>query len=164
MSPLLPTSDQIPSEPLPSPRSDAQLMIDYLAASHEPCPLCGYILHGLQSDRCPECGSQLRLRVGLAEPRMAAYITTSVSWAVGFGATGLLNSIATAKAPSNWVREPWAVISLILMATSLTSLGATLIFTRRFRRMPWDIQRTVAALSAAMVTLALGAIVLCFDN
>jgi hypothetical protein len=24
------------------------------------CPNCGYLLYGLKSDRCPECGTQVR--------------------------------------------------------------------------------------------------------
>ncbi len=151
--------DHLPGEPIPPPRSDDQLLGEFLAARHEACPLCGYSLHGLRSDRCPECGSQLRLRVGLTEPRMAAYVTTTVSWAVGFGATGLLNTIATAQAPSNWVRDAWAIISLTLMVVSLAGLG----LARRFRLLPPAAQKGISIASVATVTLALAAIVITFD-
>jgi len=52
------------------------------------CRSCGYNLRGLESDCCPECGDRLALRVSLAEPRPAPYITTLVGCSLGLGASG----------------------------------------------------------------------------
>lgn len=73
------------SDPNRTHEPQASLLPTYLAHRDEPCPSCGYNLRALKTDRCPECNQQLVLRVGLAEPRMAAFITGVVGLAMGFG-------------------------------------------------------------------------------
>jgi len=64
---------------------------DYLAHRDEPCPSCRYSLKGLQGSVCPECGQSLMLRVGLVEPRFAAWIFGLVGISAGFGFSLLLS-------------------------------------------------------------------------
>lgn len=61
------------------------LLHTYLAEQDVPCPGCAYNLRGLTGTRCPECNQELQLRVGLVEPRMAAFIAGLVGISVGFG-------------------------------------------------------------------------------
>lgn len=62
----------------------------FLAERDTPCPGCGYSLRGLTGTRCPECNQELRLQVGLAEPKMAAFITGLVGISIGFGFCAML--------------------------------------------------------------------------
>lgn len=73
------------SQNTPTSTEPSSLLPTYLATRDEPCPSCGYNLRALKTDRCPECNQQLVLRVGLAEPRMGAFITGLVGLAMGFG-------------------------------------------------------------------------------
>jgi predicted RNA-binding Zn-ribbon protein involved in translation (DUF1610 family) len=41
-----------------------ELLTSFLADSDARCPACRYALRGCTSDRCPECGTQLMLRIG----------------------------------------------------------------------------------------------------
>ncbi|MEM6334836.1 MAG: hypothetical protein AAF823_16005 [Planctomycetota bacterium] len=58
---------------------DRERLFDHLAQHEAACPVCGYRLHQLQSDRCPECGTHLRLTVGSDEPRLNAWLLIVVS-------------------------------------------------------------------------------------
>lgn len=62
----------------------------YLADRDEACPSCGYNLRGLASDRCPECMSELVLRIAMAEPRLGLFLSTVVAWSLGAGFSVLL--------------------------------------------------------------------------
>jgi len=64
------------------------LLEQHLAANEDACPMCGYNLHNLRGDKCPECGQELTLQIALAEPRMAAFITGLVGLAAGAGFAG----------------------------------------------------------------------------
>lgn len=70
----------------PGPQGDQ--LKTFLAERDAPCPNCGYNLRGLTSDRCPECEHGLVLSVGLAEPRIAAFVfgLLGVGMSVGFSA------------------------------------------------------------------------------
>jgi DNA-directed RNA polymerase subunit RPC12/RpoP len=66
---------------------DDMSLIGYLKTRDVKCPLCGYNLRGLTSPRCPECGKELQLTVGLVEPRQGAWVMgmIALSIAAGFG-------------------------------------------------------------------------------
>ena len=66
------------------------LLEKYLADRDVVCPGCAYNLHGLKSDRCPECGDALQLSLQLVEPRQAALIAGLVGLSAGAGLGGLL--------------------------------------------------------------------------
>src|SRR6267142_93193 len=69
---------------------DESLLEQYLAVRDEPCPACGYNLRKLTGKHCPECGDELRLHVGLVEPRRAAFITGLIGLSAGGGFSALL--------------------------------------------------------------------------
>ncbi|MBL8990783.1 MAG: hypothetical protein JNJ48_04290 [Phycisphaerae bacterium] len=66
------------------------MLRSFLAERDAPCPSCGYNLRGLTGSRCPECDQALELRVGLVEPRLAAWVAGLVGLATGTGFSGLL--------------------------------------------------------------------------
>lgn len=75
------------SEP---PISDAEFLRAYLVDRDVACPSCGYNLRQLQGDRCPECGDQIHLHIGLTEPKQAALIAGLLGLGAGAGLNGLL--------------------------------------------------------------------------
>jgi hypothetical protein len=62
----------------------------FLESRDVPCPSCGYNLRDLRGSRCPECGDELVISVGLAEPKQTAVITGLIGLAAGAGLSGLL--------------------------------------------------------------------------
>ena len=50
-----------------SDKAEADPLIDYLHRSDLECPVCRYALRGLATDRCPECGTRVRLQLVVAE-------------------------------------------------------------------------------------------------
>src|SRR5918993_2064731 len=75
-------------EPSAAAPDDERALVEFLRHRDFGCPLCAYNLRGLTSMRCPECGRELRLSVGLAEPFMRAWVLLAVA-AFGGGGTGL---------------------------------------------------------------------------
>ncbi|HTW94680.1 MAG TPA: hypothetical protein VMD30_07810 [Tepidisphaeraceae bacterium] len=125
----MPTSQE---DPIPQPAVDAQaekdrLLIEYLADSDHPCPLCQYNLRALKTPRCPECGIRLRLNVGPAEPYMGAWIAAFVPACAG-GGIGFLAIVIGAltghfgeiffggfqDAPAVQLVLWWAVVDLVV--------------------------------------------------
>ncbi|MGD9690638.1 MAG: hypothetical protein AB7K52_13215 [Phycisphaerales bacterium] len=68
------------------PASDHDLLRELLSTRHIPCPGCGYDLHGLATQRCPECSQDLALRVNLSEPRLGPWIAMLAAHLAAFGA------------------------------------------------------------------------------
>ena len=135
----------------PPPDADAPdpLLQQYLAERNEPCPRCGYNLRALRNEYCPECGDRLRLKVGLVEPRLAAYVTSLVFAAIGFGGSFFFSGIAAIYAPSDWWIETISgplLILLLLVAGPAVLLLAVLRrhFTRRPTAVQWAITATLA--------------------
>src|SRR4051794_1125139 len=65
--------------PPESPQANAAALVDFLRTRGVPCPLCGYNPHRLLEPRCPECGRELVLSVGLTEPMLLAWITLTIA-------------------------------------------------------------------------------------
>ena len=76
------TDGPSPSAPFETP---AEGLRAFLAGRDVECPGCGYNLRDLGGSRCPECGDELVLRVGLAEPRQGALIAGLIGLAAGAG-------------------------------------------------------------------------------
>jgi hypothetical protein len=65
--------------------TDAEALIGFLRERDVFCPLCRYNLRGLTVPRCPECGRDLQLSVGVTEPFLRAWITLAVAACSGAG-------------------------------------------------------------------------------
>ncbi len=66
------------------------VLVSFLAGRDVGCPGCGYNLRDGVGDRCPECGDELSLRLGLTEPRQGTLIAGLVGLSAGAGLSGLL--------------------------------------------------------------------------
>ena len=77
-----------------SSADDAAALVEFLRERDVACPLCQYNLRGLMSPRCPECGRDLQLRIGLTEPRQGAWLTAQIALtaAAGIGVIIILMS------------------------------------------------------------------------
>ncbi|MHC4946838.1 MAG: hypothetical protein ACYTG1_01055 [Planctomycetota bacterium] len=64
----------------------------HLAGRDVRCPRCRYLLSGLRSRSCPECGEALRLRLDFEKPEHRPLIvgTVALAAAAGFALTMLL--------------------------------------------------------------------------
>jgi hypothetical protein len=137
-----------------------QPLLEYLRERDVACPLCGYNLRALSSARCPECGRELQLTVGLAEPFMRAWVVLASAAFAGAG-IGLLFVLLT-------IKEGWPRHEPVLMKVSVIYFEASILFTipvllarRRFLRWPlssqWIVANVMVALTlAGMVGFFLG--------
>jgi hypothetical protein len=69
--------------------SSSALLRRFLEQHDAPCPVCGYSLRNLTSERCPECGARLELRVGSMDLRIGKWIALVLAFALPAG-LGLL--------------------------------------------------------------------------
>jgi hypothetical protein len=140
--------------------SKLELLRAFLAERDLPCPLCGYNLRALTAEKCPECGSEVEITVGLTEPRMAAFIAGVVGLASGVGFNTLMLF---------WVAWMWVIDGrrgprlqeflplLIGLAVMSVALMLWLNRRRRIRAMrpgvSWPLAASGYALSIALAML-----------
>jgi hypothetical protein len=122
------------------PATDDEQLRRYLAERDAPCPGCGYNLRGLAGPRCPECDAPLALRVGLAEPRLGAFLCGAIGLGAGIGFSGLLLGYFLFIL---LLDRPWGPgwSEGVPLAVSLAILGALLsvwIRTRAWQRRAWS--------------------------
>lgn len=128
----------------------------HLAEFDESCPSCGYSLRALTGDRCPECNQGLVLRVGLAEPRLGAFIAGLVGVGMGLGFSGLLTAyfvywavVRSRMVPPGPFLGPvlvGAVVGAVLLAVWLKSRRA---LARREAGTRWILAAGVSAAALA---------------
>ena len=147
-----------------APAGQAPLLNAYLAERDVPCPRCGYNLRSLAGERCPECGDQLTLRVGLSEPRATAYLTALAASCAGVGGSGLFCLIGLTAAPADWWAEPAAVSLLVMLAVSGGMLGGLLARRRSFRVASPRAQWVLAAVACVVVAALSLTVILLFDD
>jgi len=109
----------------------------FLAGRDVACPACGYNLRDLGAARCPECGEELVLQVGLAEPRQAALIAGLIGLAAGAGLNGLLLGyfvIRQALMGDIYIGAPFFAVNVWGLLVEATALILWLRFWRVVRR------------------------------
>jgi hypothetical protein len=153
----------VPSSERPDTQ-DAQLLSTYLAERDVPCPRCGYNLRALTSGRCPECGDELQLQVGLVEPRLRAYVALLVACCFGCGGSMLFGAVALNCAPSGWWTEPCAVVLLVQLLLSGVMLLFVLRRRRQFRKASRRVQWTLAVAAWLLITALSTAFVVLFPG
>jgi len=136
------------------PDTQDDLLRRFLAGRNVPCPRCGYDLRDLTSGRCPECGDEVELHVGLVEPRMGAYIVTFGALCLGFGASSLLGVFLLVWTSASVWRSPFGVVVAIEWVLTGPLLSALVLWRRGFRRLPAWRQRGMAV-AAAVATAAM---------
>ncbi|HYE21678.1 MAG TPA: hypothetical protein VEA69_24745 [Tepidisphaeraceae bacterium] len=133
----------------------------YLRGRDVGCPLCGYNLRDLGSDRCPECGREVRLGVSVAEPYLRAWVTAVVALLIAAG-VGVFVLCVVAK-------EGWPPRRMVALRVSLwaflvaipLAVGAV-VGRRAMLRAPqagqWAIAAGAGAFTVAAFALFVGGI------
>ncbi|MCK6477079.1 MAG: hypothetical protein L6Q35_09645 [Phycisphaerales bacterium] len=136
-----------------SPVPDNVLLRQFLATRSAECPVCGYDLKALPTDRCPECSSSLRLGVYSDNLRMGPWFLAVVSWTLALGFDGVVLCIMLAvltfespKTPPE-IRTAAFMIGSFAGLAALSGVGLWWVYTRRrtrWQRWPARVQWTVA--------------------
>jgi hypothetical protein len=124
-------------------------LIEFLADRDVACPLCQYNLRGLRSSRCPECGRELRLTVGLTEPPLKAWIVVAAcTWlAAGVGVLFVVAILRAGFPPRRMA------VSVTIFVASIPLAIFTTVRRRAFQRLGNSTQSAIAA-TAVVVTVA----------
>jgi hypothetical protein len=140
--------------------ADARALLDFLRDRDVTCPLCRYNLRALTTPRCPECGRELRLSVGLVEPRQGAWLTTQIATAAAAG-IGFIAIISIMM--HGWPevrRNQWVFnISFAYYLTAIPLAAATFFLRRRYLRAAENVQRLIAVAAAIATAASLVAVV-----
>lgn len=131
---------------MPDHRSDIDALRAHLADHDAPCPNCAYSLRGLTADRCPECNQELRLTVGLAEPRIGLYLLALLPVLSGAGLCAVMLFcvlVMTMLKGTPGSRAHFLVYYLPSIALLVLGIAAALLLARAGRR--WFRSLAVAA-------------------
>lgn len=132
--------------------ADVQALIEFLRERNAWCPACRYNLRGLTTPRCPECGRELRLSVGVTEPFLRAWILLAVST---FASAGLGFLFAWLLLREGYPPDRGAlrldIFYFILMVPTAFLVLAT---RRRFLRLSSSVQWRIAGFAAIMDIIA----------
>src|SRR5690349_11255431 len=106
---------------MPQTFTDQEPLLDYLRDRDVACPLCGYNLRGLTSTRCPECGRELQLTVGLTEPFLRAWLALA-SAAFASAGVGVLFVLLT-------IKEGWPRNEVLAMKVTVAYFESSIVLT-----------------------------------
>ena len=133
-------------------RPDDRFLVEFLRGRDQFCPLCKYNLRDLTSPRCPECGRTIELTVGMTEPYMALWITTTVFLLMVAGLGVMLLMMVTTQ---GWPPGPERVqfmwfTSIFSSWIGLVFAPATIVYRRRFLSLNRESQLALAVLGAVL--------------
>jgi hypothetical protein len=142
------------------------LLTTFLEQNDAPCPVCSYSLRRLTSDKCPECGATVELRVGSVDLKLAWWIALLLALAIPFGFAVILVGFTGAHAAlifwygdreliELWIRQMWPFI--VLSGLSGPLLVAAIRRRRRFWRLRRSRQRLWFCCTVVLMVLSLGA-------
>ncbi len=136
--------------------ADDAALLDFLRERDIACPLCRYNLRALTSPRCPECGRELKLTIGLVEPRQGAWLTGQIALTAAAG-VGLMIVLVSASAgwPTDNRRQGLLNVAFAFHILMIPVAAAWLIGRRRYMRLTRAVQWTGAALAILAVTLGM---------
>lgn len=136
-----------------------ELLRAFLDGRDAPCPGCGYNLRNLQGSRCPECGDELALRVGVVEPRQGALIAGLIGLAAGAGMSGLLIGFAILVDLFRWSGgpddPPFWFVTIGGFLVEVAALALWLRLWRRIRRLSVSAKSLLVAACWALTFLNL---------
>src|SRR5947208_13149861 len=95
--------------------AEERMLLEYVADRDVACPSCMYNLRGLTTPRCPECGRELKLSVGLAQTYLRAYVLLLFAVFSGAGG-GLLWCVDFLKVPWSILTRRQEVVVIYFMA------------------------------------------------
>lgn len=149
---------------------ESELLKQLLALREIPCPVCGYNLRGIESDKCPECGAKLDLRVGSSDLKLGLWIAAilGVALPLGFGLImTLLFSYMSLKEGLPGTRRVVTLFGPCLALTILEGLALSLLWykRKRFWRQTAHNQRQIAFMCiGASAVLAIVVIAVLMSN
>ena len=128
--------------------SETAHLLKYLESHDAACPLCKYNLRGLTVPRCPECGKDLRLTVGLREPVLLPYITLMVSTCLPAG-MGIIGWIQLVVRPGEFFMyaPPLLVVAILGFMASTFIPPLCILLRRKFLRLSVSSQWKIALIS-----------------
>jgi hypothetical protein len=138
-------------------RTDERALLDFLRERDVPCPLCRYNLRALTTPRCPECGRELRLSVGLVEPRQGAWLTGQIALtaAAGIGLMIILFCSANGWPEGGNPRQGLLNAAFTFHLLMIPAAAAWLMMRRRYLRRSRAVQWAGAALAIAAVAVGM---------
>ena len=144
-------------------QQESELLKQLLALREIPCPVCGYNLRGIESDKCPECGAKLDLRVGSSDLKLGLWIAAilGVALPLGFGVimTLLFSYIVFFERLHGAGEENMLGLLLLLTIVEGVALGLLLRKRKNFWRNTIQYQRTIATMcigvSAILTTIVI---------
>ena len=138
---------------------DTTGVVAFLRDRDFPCPLCGYNLRCLTTPRCPECGRELRLTIGLVDPFVRAWITLAAASSASAG-LGVFFALMLLRAgwPDRGRLSVANCVIVYFIATIPLAL-AVLVARRRFMRLRSAVQWRMAL---AMVIVSVGLMAVLF--
>lgn len=100
-----------------------------------PCPSCNYNLRNTTSDRCPECGELLRLRINVPRTHRRAWLAAMLAGSIPFGFHLTITCIAAWAWHQRRDSSRWFAVSLSeydlqvmrVVAISLAAYGIALV-------------------------------------
>jgi len=109
------------------PPTQAALLLQFLQVSDATCPTCKYNCRGLTAPRCPECGRELTLALGAAEPyvlpwtlmvvfvAMAASIGVLVGGLVGRNGSQLIHFLVRSRDIPHLLAVAYGLVAVPLL-------------------------------------------------
>jgi hypothetical protein len=136
---------------------DAAALVAFVRERDVECPLCRYNLRGLMTPRCPECGRELRLSIGLVEPRQGAWLLCQIATAA-IGGIGLLAWLSILQ--NGWpdATEGTVIFNVCFLSFLIgPALAAAVFFSRRvYLRAARPIQWGLAIGACTIAVLGIG--------
>jgi hypothetical protein len=141
--------------------SATAFLLQYLQSHEALCPACGYNLRNLTHARCPECGKEVQLTVGLKESYLAPFVALLVALGLPAG-VGVLTLIIVAKEGIRLYRfaGDWShnleTLSVLAFQASIVPLIAAIGMRRRIFRMEKRRQWLIAGIALMEPLLIFG--------
>ena len=142
----------------PIERRDAQRLREHLAEHAEPCPACGYLLHRIESDRCPECGVPLRMRVGRSSVPWVPWLVMVIPAWMACGEAVYAVFWLAGSVTQDTLADEWTPIDALLQGLLIICIPVAVVATTarpRFVRWTLPVQWAVALAVASPIALIL---------
>jgi hypothetical protein len=156
-----------PPPPPPPPPLDAAadseiaFLLRYLQFHEVACPLCKYNLRNLTVPRCPECGREIKLTVGMAEPYLLPWIlgTIFMAMAASIGVVFLIACVLFGPPPLDPVSlRDVAMLSCMFWGILAIPLTIVLVALRRRvfradRAVQWSLAGAIFFINSVLLVL-----------
>lgn len=129
-------------------KCESELLKQLLALREYPCPVCGYNLKGIESDKCPECGANLDINIISADLKLGPWLAALLGFGLPLGFASITVALFCVFAiGSNFFNSSdWLIAGLLALLALIEGLALRVLvrYRRRFWRMPIKSQRQTA--------------------